>query len=179
MTIAIGGAYARDLANGLELERRLASADAPDAAFIMLDSPDHGGHGLLGGWGGGFYPYSTAYMNTINFCDGIVGRCLDAIAKRPTFKEEDWMVVITSDHGGYANTRGLFGGHATAVPLVVSSRHVRQGRIPGTPRNYDVAPTVLAHFGIDISEIDFDGRAVGGETVEDGGVQSTMGLPSI
>ena len=114
-----GGAYARDLANGAELERRLASDAAPDATLLMLDCPDHGGHGLLDGWGGGFYPYSTSYLNAIHLCDGIVGRCLDAIAKRPTFKDEDWIVVITSDHGGYANTHGLFGGHATAVPLIV------------------------------------------------------------
>ena len=145
-----GDAYARDLANGAELERRLASGAAPDATLLMLDCPDHGGHGLLGGWGGGFYPYSTSYLNAVHLCDGIIGRCLDAIAKRPTFKDEDWIVVITSDHGGYANTHGLFGGHATAIPLIVSSRHVRNGRIPGTSHNYDVAPTVLAHFGIDV-----------------------------
>ena len=162
-----GGAYARDLANGAELERRLASDAAPDATLLMLDCPDHGGHGLLGGWGGGFYPYSTSYLNAIHLCDGIIGKCLDAIAKRPTFKDEDWIVVITSDHGGYANTHGLFGGHATAIPLIVSSRHVRNGRIPGTPHNYDVAPTVLAHFGIDVSGLDLDGKAAGGETVVD------------
>ena len=75
-----GGAYARDLANGAELERRLASGAAPDATLLMLDCPDHGGHGLLGGWGGGFYPYSTSYLNAIHLCDGIIGKCLDAYA---------------------------------------------------------------------------------------------------
>ena len=154
-----------DRANGKELERRLASADAPDATLLFLDCPDWGGH--LHGDGVGFYPYSTAYLGTINECDGIIGRCLDAIAKRPTFKDEDWLVMITSDHGGYANTHGLFGGHATAIPLIVASRHVKQGRIPGTPHNYDVAPTVLAHFGIDWSGFDLDGQVVGGETVVD------------
>ena len=162
-----GDAYARDLANGAELERRLASGAAPDATLLMLDCPDHGGHGLLDGWGGGFYPYSTSYLNAVHLCDGIIGRCLDAIAKRPTFKDEDWIVVITSDHGGYANTHGLFGGHATAIPLIVSSRHVRNGRIPGTSHNYDVAPTVLAHFGIDVSGLDLDGKVAGGETIVD------------
>jgi hypothetical protein len=162
-----GGAYARDLANGAELVRRLASDAAPDATLLMLDCPDYGGHGLLGGWGGGFYPYSTSYLNAVHLCDGIVGRCLDAIANRPTFKDEDWIVIVTSDHGGYANTHGLVGGHATAVPLFVSSRHVRNGRIPGTPRNYDVAPTVLAHFGLDVSKMNLDGKVIGGETVSE------------
>ena len=164
---AKGGAYARDLANGWELERRLKSDDAPDATMLFLDLPDHGGHGLLGGTGAGFYPYGTAYLNAIHTCDAIVGRCLDAIAKRPTFKDEDWLFVITADHGGYSNTHGLLGGHATAVPLIVAGRHVRNGRIPGTPHNYDVAPTVLAHFGFDVSGMDLDGKVVGQETVFD------------
>ena len=158
---ARGGAYARDLANGWELEKRLKSGDAPDATMLFLDLPDHGGHGLLGGTGAGFYPYGTAYLNAIHICDAIVGRCLDAIAKRPTFKGEDWIVVVTSDHGGYANTHGLLGGHATTVPLIVAGRHVRSGRIPGTPRNYDAAPTVLAHFGFAVSDMNLDGQVVG------------------
>lgn len=167
--MSMSGAYAweRDLLNGADLARRLASDDCPDATLLFLDLPDWGGHGHLHGDGVGFYPYSTAYLGTINECDGIIGRCLDAIAKRPTFKDEDWLVMITSDHGGYANTHGLFGGHATAIPLIVASRHVKQGRIPGTPHNYDVAPTVLAHFGIDWSGFDLDGQVVGGETVVD------------
>ena len=154
-----------DRANGKELERRLGSADAPDATLLFLDCPDHAGHGLLTGDGAGFYPYSTAYLGAINESDAIIGRCLDAIAKRPTFKDEDWLIMITSDHGGYAKTHGLKGGHATAIPLIVASRHVKQGRIPGTPHNYDVAPTVLAHFGIDWSGFDLDGRVVGGEAI--------------
>lgn len=156
-----------DRANGKELARRLSSADAPDATLFFIDCPDWGGHGHLTGDGTGFYPYSTAYLGTIHESDGIIGRCLDAIARRPTFKDEDWLIIITADHGGYAKTHGLFGGHATAIPLIVSSRHVKQGRIPGTPHNYDVAPTVLAHFGIDVSGLDLDGKVVGGETVVD------------
>ena len=156
-----------DRANGKELERRLASDAAPDATLLFLDCPDHAGHGILTGEGVGFYPYSTAYLGAINECDGIIGRCLDAIAKRPTFKDEDWLIMITSDHGGYAKTHGLRGGHATAIPLIVASRHVKQGRIPGTPKNYDIAPTVLAHFGIDWSGFDLDGQVVGGKAVVD------------
>ena len=156
-----------DRANGIELEKRLASAAAPDATLFFIDCPDWGGHGHLTGDGTGFYPYSTAYLGTINEADAIIGRCLNAIARRPTFKDEDWLVIITSDHGGYSTTHGLKGGHATAIPLIVSSRHVKHGRIPGTPHNYDVAPTVLAHFGIDFSGFDLDGKVVGGETVID------------
>ena len=155
-----------DRANGKELEKRFASDAAPDATLLFLDCPDHAGHGILTGEGVGFYPYSTAYLGAINECDGIIGRCLDAIASRPSFKDEDWLIAVTADHGGYATTHGLVGGHSTAIPLIVSSRHVVQGRIPGTPHNYDIAPTVLEHFGIDWSGFDLDGDAVGNVVAE-------------
>ena len=158
---------AKDVANGAEFARRLSTEKAPDAAMIYLDLPDHAGHGYFGGEGAGFYPYRTSYLKSIAICDAIIGKCMDAIAARPSFKDEDWMIVITADHGGYSNTHGLLGGHATSVPLLVSSRGVKQGRVPGTPKNYDAAPTVLRHFGIDVSGFDLDGKAVGGEVAQE------------
>ena len=163
MSMSGAFAYQRDFANGEELARRLSSPAAPDATLLFLDLPDFGGHGHLHGDGTGFYPYCTTYLGAVHAVDAIIGKCLDAIAARPGFKDEDWLVMITSDHGGYAKTHGLFGGHATAIPLIVSSRRVRQGRIPGTPHNYDVAPTVLDHFGIDWSGFGLDGQVVGRE----------------
>lgn len=165
-----------DRANGRELERRLATEDAPDATLLFLDCPDHAGHGILTGDGVGFYPYSTAYLGAVSECDGIIGRCLDAIAKRSSFKDEDWLIMVTSDHGGYAKTHGLKGGHATAIPLIVASRRAKQGRIPGVPHNYDIAPTVLNHFGIDWSGFDLDGQVVGGEAVVDANRPLAEGL---
>ena len=166
--MSMSGAYAweRDRLNGADLARRLASDDAPDATLLFLDLPDWGGHGHLCGAGTGYYPYSIPYLRTLHTCDAIIGNCLDAIAKRATFKDEDWLIMITADHGGYGNTHGLVGGHSTAIPLIVSSRHVVQGRIPGTPHNYDVAPTVLDHFGIDWSGFDLDGDVVGKAAAE-------------
>ena len=166
--MSMSGAYAweRDRLNGAELARRLALLDAPDATLLFLDLPDFGGHAHLAGDGTGFYPYRTAYLRAVHEVDAIVGRCLDAIASRPSFKDEDWLIAVTADHGGYATTHGLVGGHSTAIPLIVSSRHVVQGRIPGTPHNYDVAPTVLDHFGIDWSGFDLDGDVVGKAAAE-------------
>ena len=138
--------------------KRLSAPDAPDGTLYFIDMPDHGGHGS------GFYPYSTGYLNALWQADAAVGRVLAAIASRPTFAAEDWLIVVTADHGGYWRSHGMPGGQATTVPLLVAGRRVRQGRIPGTPHNYDAAPTALAHFGIDVSGMDLDGRPAGAET---------------
>ena len=146
-----------DANNGANLPKILAAADAPDAIEYFIDLPDHGGHGF------GYYPHSTGYLRAIYDCDRYIGACLDAIASRPTFAEEDWLIGVTGDHGGYARTHGMWGGHATTVPLVLASRQIANGRIPGTPRTYDLTATALKHFGIDPAAAQLDGRAI--ETV--------------
>jgi arylsulfatase A-like enzyme len=88
---------------------------------------------------------------------------LAAIAARPTFAEEDWLIAVTADHGGWERSHGQSSTACYTIPLLFAGRHVAQGRMPGVPRNYDIAPTVLTHFGVDISGIDFDGRVRGND----------------
>ena len=147
--------YGTDEANAAAMAGILAAPDAPDAALWYIDLPDHGGHGF------GYYPYTTGYLGTIHRADEYVGRALRAIAARPTFKNEDWLVIVVADHGGYARSHGLMNGHATTIPFLICGRQVAAGRIAGTPHNHFVAPTVLRHFGIDVSGMALDGEAVG------------------
>ena len=147
---------APDEKNAAKLAELIAKPDAPDATMWYINASDSGGHG----WG--YYPYTTGYFNKIRFADAAVGKVLKAIASRPTFDGEDWMVVVTSDHGGYHMGHDMRkGSPCTCIPLLVVGRNVVQGRIAGSPRNYDTAPTVLAHFGIDVAGMELDGRVVG------------------
>ena len=153
--------HGTDAANAAAMPKRLAAPDAPDAVQWFIDYPDHGGHGF------GFYPYADGYKHYIYLADKAIGGALDAIAARPTFKDEDWMIIVTADHGGYWRTHGLWGGHCETIPFILAGRNVSHGRIPGIPHNYDAAPTVLKHFGIDASGMDLDGKVVGSETAAD------------
>ena len=153
--------HGSDAGNAAAMPKILAAPDAPDAVMWYIDWPDHGGHGF------GYYPYTIGHLNTVYLSDKAIGDALKAIASRPTFKDEDWMIIVTADHGGYWRTHGLWGGHCETIPFLVSGRAVSQGRLPGIPRNYDAAPTVLTHFGIDWSGFDLDGKAVGTEVVTD------------
>ena len=147
---------APDEKNAEKLAAAMAATDAPDAVMWYINGTDSGGHG----WG--YYPYTTGYFNKIHIFDKAIGKVLNAIAARPTFAQEDWMVIVTSDHGGYHMGHDMRkGSPCTCIPLLVTGRSVVPGRIAGSPRNYDVAPTVLAHFGIDISGMDLDGRILG------------------
>lgn len=147
--------HGTDSANATAMADILASPDAPDATMWYIDRPDHGGHWF------GYYPYSTGYLNAIHLADEDIGRALRAIASRQSFRDEDWLVVIVADHGGYAYSHGLMNGHATTIPFLICGRGVAAGRIAGTPHNHCVAATALWHFGIDVSGMCLDGGAVG------------------
>ena len=147
--------YGKDEENAKAMAERLAAPDAPDAVQWYIDAPDHAGHLS------GFYPYSERYTNTVARCDKAIGGALEAIASRPAFADEDWLIVVTADHGGYGKYHGMMNGPATTIPLLVVGRDVARGRMAGTLHDYDIAPTMLAHFGIDASGMDLDGRIIG------------------
>src|SRR5690606_37844572 len=55
------------------------------------------------GKSGGFSANNTAYIDALNNLDGYIGECLEAINGREGVENEDWLVVITSGHGGKAD----------------------------------------------------------------------------
>ncbi len=139
-----------DAGNATAMATRLASADAPDATMYFIDGPDAAGHATS------FFPMSAEYKAALATADGYIGQCLAAITNRATFADEDWLVIVTSDHGGYRNMHGqvTYGRQADTVPIAISGRNVAPGRIPGLPHNYDVTASALAHFGISVSGLD-------------------------
>ena len=76
-----------------------ALADDVDAMQIYINAPDEGGHGY------GFYPHSRQYREKLDFTVDIINNLLAAIAERPDFANEDWLVIIVGDHGGMPRQR--------------------------------------------------------------------------
>jgi hypothetical protein len=52
------------------------------------------------GEAGGFSASNAAYINALNTIDNYIGECLKKINERKDAQNEDWLIVITSDHGG-------------------------------------------------------------------------------
>ncbi|NLG13123.1 MAG: hypothetical protein GX561_02815 [Lentisphaerae bacterium] len=144
-----------DAANGRELAQLLATKDAPEATMIFVDWPDAGGHGT------GFYPYGTSFVRAQMQSDMLVGNLMKAIASRETFAQEDWLLMITADHGGMSTSHGMWGGQASTIPIVMAGRHISQGQLAGIPNHYDLPVTALAHFGLDVSTMKLDGKVIG------------------
>ena len=132
-----------DVRNGVILTRVMKGDDVPDATLVFDDAPDHGAHST------GFYPYGEAYPKAATEAMTRFANLLDAIKGRPKFKDEDWLIVLCSDHGGYGKGHGMAGGQASTVPLLFCSKTMPAGRISGRPCNLSIVPTIFSHFGLD------------------------------
>ncbi|MFG3259010.1 alkaline phosphatase family protein [Streptomyces sp. NPDC048172] len=127
----------------------------PDAVFVQLDNVDHAGHESGGA--------SQAYLDALAGVDVQAGEILAAMEGRGSYGDEDWLVLVTADHG---HTDA--GGHGGADPNERRTFVIARGAgIPaGTRREdvrlVDVAATALAHLGIDAeAEWKLDGRPLG------------------
>jgi len=127
-----------------------------DLTFVELGDLDGAGHSC--GSSGACYEAEMIQQ------DLYVGQILDALTGRPNFTNEDWQVIITSDHGHLAG--GGHGGQSDLerrIPFIVSSQSLKQGILPEGVSQVDVAPTVLDHLGIATpSHYDGVSRAGGG-----------------
>ncbi len=93
-----------------------------------------------------------------------MGQVVDAMKARKTFDKEDWLVLVTADHGGKGTNHG--GGHN--VPeirnsfAIVSGAAAKHGPLEENTFLVDVPVTALVHLGIDIDpKWKLDGRPIG------------------
>ena len=77
------------------------SADCSDFIFTILEHTDHAGHDT------GFSINNPEYSSAFAAAE-VDGRAIiDAIESRDTYASEDWLIIITSDHGGYNTGHGF------------------------------------------------------------------------
>jgi hypothetical protein len=114
------------------------------AMFAYFGDVDHAGHESGA--------YSPEYHAATAGVDTRVGQLLTAIRSRSSFANENWQIVLITDHGH--RPAGGHGGQTAlerTIPLLVSSKTVTAGSISTSlvaPSQIDVATTVLDHFGI-------------------------------
>jgi len=130
----------------------------PDFGFIQLDEIDHIGH--VNGFG-------KQYSEKIEETDSIIGNILIAIKKRENKYNEDWLIMIVTDHGrddkGRAhgkqeiNQKTIFVGmnkegndlfENSSNQKTIKSYKDLETLIPQT----SIVPTILKHLDIPVKE---------------------------
>lgn len=112
-----------------------------DLHFVHLDDVDHAGHDS------GFSAQNPAYVTAIEDQDRRIEQLVDALQGRPTWIDEDWLVVVVTDHGGDATGHGAQNPECRTIPLLLSGPAAPAALDGAT--HMDVHPTVLAHLGLD------------------------------
>lgn len=102
---AADGAYAEDYKNTDAAVTQLAVSDlqqddCSDFIFALYESTDDCGHASC------YHPDCELYMNAFAFEDALAQQIVDAIKARPTYAEEDWLIIMSSDHGGFNHSHG-------------------------------------------------------------------------
>ncbi|MFE0026052.1 alkaline phosphatase family protein [Amycolatopsis sp. NPDC059021] len=127
--------------------------DKADASFVYFGQTDEAGHAH-----GADSPEYSASLRTD---DALIGRLLAAIDARAGRANEDWLVMISTDHGHTAA-----GGHGGDSPeermtfVIAAGGAVPPGTPAVQPKIVDIAPTVLRHLGI-AAPAGYDGYPLG------------------
>ncbi len=115
----------------------------PDAVFVHLDNIDHAGHS--------YGAASQQYLDAIHTADAQLGQIVAALKARPTYSAEDWLIMVTADHGH--TDPGGHGGSTLQERqtfLIANGPTLAAGSVRYDVKMPDVAVSALAHLGVAI-----------------------------
>lgn len=165
--------YKRNSDNGCVILGReiLSTDDELDILFVHIDDVDAIGHTALVG---GFNPNNFLYLQQIETVDNQVGQLIEALESRPNYANEDWLVLLTTDHGGIGNSHGGNSRQEKEIWWAARGSTVINGAViidindprqwEDTPLLTDIAVTAIDHLLPDVDpelvpEWDLDGRS--------------------
>ncbi|WP_307813533.1 alkaline phosphatase family protein [Streptomyces sp. N35] len=119
----------------------------PDAAFVYFGEIDIAGHNSG--------PGSQAYLDAIARSDRHIGTVLNAVTSRATYAQENWKILVSTDHGhkdggGHGGSdikeRGTF--------VIAKGAGIAAGSVRHDVRLVDVAATALEQVGVSTAGLD-------------------------
>ena len=78
----------------------IKKSDCADFIFVIYEPTDSTGHNY------GFTINNPRYKEAFNTADQYGFETINAIKQRATYDTEDWLIIITSDHGGIGTDHG-------------------------------------------------------------------------
>lgn len=134
----------------------ILSEDNVDVIFVQFDDVDHAGH---------YYDFDTLseeYILSITVADMQVGRIVQSLRQRSNYNNENWLIIITTDHGGSNFRHGLNIKEHTTVFYIVSGDNTNKGEIIDDVNIIDVSITAMKHLGVPIKhDWNLDGKVSG------------------
>lgn len=106
-----------DRGTNLNVLSDLKKDDCSDFIFLTLEYTDHNGHNT------GFSVQNPNYVAGFYAAERCGKSFIDAIKSRETYDTEDWLILMTTDHGGI---RGSHGGSSfdERITYIVSNKDI-------------------------------------------------------
>lgn len=114
-----------------------------DFTFLYMGYPDAAGHNH--GWMG------EEYMESLNSCFDNIDRLIKSLP-------DDYVVIITADHGGHGRTHGTDMPEDMTIPMFVYGKGIEPGNTLGNISIKDIAPTVVKLLGVE-PDSDWEGKS--------------------
>ena len=121
------------------------AATGPDLSWVYLQYTDDIGH---------FFGDSPEFGEAVLFMDQLVGKVWAAVEQREDSRNEDWLLVVTTDHGRDAVTGKNHGGQSArerTIWIATNSERLNE-RFTAMPAIVDVVPTIAKHLGLAIPD---------------------------
>jgi len=83
-----------------EMMADVKSADGSDMLMCIFEGCDHIGHST------GFTNENLSYVKAFRDSDREALALINAVGKRSTYDSEDWLIIISTDHGGSGTSHG-------------------------------------------------------------------------
>ena len=134
---------------------RVLQARGPDLSWVYLQHTDDIGHRF------GDSPEFTA---AIELMDSKLGQLWRAVQKRQQEHNEDWIVIITTDHGRDAETGKHHGGQSARErsTWIVTNSAYTTDHFQQLPSIVDILPSILEHLAVEAPaavSAEFDGAS--------------------
>lgn len=138
------GDYIRDIDTIVVAEAaRYVEDTGPDLSWVYLEYTDDISHR---------YGDSPEFTAAVQLMDEWVGRIWNAVQARQEAHNEDWLLVVTTDHGRDAATGRNHGDQSErerTIWIVTNSNRLNP-RFSEMPAVVDILPSIAAHMALDI-----------------------------
>jgi bisphosphoglycerate-independent phosphoglycerate mutase (AlkP superfamily) len=114
-------------------------------SWVYLEFTDDVGHALGD---------SPQQMEAVSIMDGNVGKIWNAVSNRQKSHDEDWLVVVTTDHGRDPVTGKDHGGQSErerTTWIVTNSRNLNE-HFDNMPAVVDILPSIVNHLELEMPQ---------------------------
>lgn len=105
------------------------SSDEKDIIFCIYDWADHNGHGS------GFTNDNKNYVNAVRNNDNLMYEVIKTVESRPSYENEDWLIILTADHGGIKQWHGEHNPECRTTFIITNKPNLVKTEYYG--KNYD------------------------------------------